>query len=150
MSVGEIFKKKKTNMQDSCKICNGSQRLYFTSPTIADLAILLVSILATVEVANSTMSLTMTMTTASVFHGCDSIAGIRLGVESVLANQEMVFVESFLVEECGRILVLDKPSVHVVSLHLEKIIVNRHVTRVCRILPFRHKNVFCIDFVHLE
>ena len=39
---------------------------------------------------------------------------------------------------------------HVVSRHLEKIIVNRHVTRVCRILPFRHKNVFCIDLVHMS
>ena len=60
--------------------------------------------LATVEVlpivAHFTISLTMTMTTAPVFHGYDSIAGIRLGVESVIANQ-WVCVESFLVEDVG-------------------------------------------------
>ena len=37
-------------------------------------------------VAGSTMSLTMTMTTAPVFHGYDSIAGILLGVVSVTAR----------------------------------------------------------------
>ena len=37
--------------------------------------------------ANSTMSSTMTMTTAPVFHRYDSIFGILLGVESVTANQ---------------------------------------------------------------
>ena len=77
--------------------------------------------LASVEVlpivANSTMSLTMKMTTALLFHGYDSIADIRLEVENVVANQ-WVFVESFLGEGCRRILVLDKPSLHVISLHL--------------------------------
>ena len=65
--------------------------VFTTSPTILDLAILLFATLASVEdfpsFANSTMSLTMTMTTAPVFHGYDSIAGIRLGVENVVANQ---------------------------------------------------------------
>ena len=46
-----------------------------------------------------------------------SIAGIRPGVESVVANQ-WVFVEAFLVEGCRRSLALDEPSLHVVSLHL--------------------------------
>ena len=64
------------------------------------------------------MSLTMTMTTAPVFHGYDSIAGILLGVESVTANQ-WVFVGIFDVEECERFLVLvRKPSLHVTSVHL--------------------------------
>ena len=75
------------------------------SPTIADLATLLVAPLATVEnlpsVANSTMSLTMTMTmtTALVFHGCDSITGTFLGVESVVAN-EWTSVGIFDVKNC--------------------------------------------------
>ena len=64
------------------------------------------------------MSLTMTMTTAAVFHGYDSIAGILLGVESVSANQR-VFVGIFVLEECRRFLVLvGKPSLHVIPLHL--------------------------------
>ena len=54
--------------------------VFTTSPSTVDLAILLVVVLATVEVlpivANSTMSLTMTMTTTPVY-GYDSIAGIR-------------------------------------------------------------------------
>ena len=91
-----------------------TQRTVFTiSPTIADLAILLFATLATVEnfpsVANSTMSLTMT--TAPVFHRYDSTAGFRLEVENVVANQWVS------VEECRRSLVLDEPSLHVVSLH---------------------------------
>ena len=63
------------------------------SPTVADLATRLVAPFATVEnlpsVANSTVSLTMTMTmtTAPVFHGCDSVTGTLLGVESVVANE---------------------------------------------------------------
>ena len=118
--------------------------VFTTSPTIADIAILFVVILATVEVlpivANSTMSLTMTMTTAPVFHGYDSIADILFGVESAVAIQ-WVFVEFFRVEECRRILVLDRPSLHVIPLHLEKF-VNRHVTQVCRILSFQYKMIF--------
>ena len=71
-------------------------------------------------VANSTMSLTMTMTTAPVFHRYDSIVGNLLGVESVIANQ-WVFVGIFVVEECKRLLVLvGEPSMHVMSLHLCK------------------------------
>ena len=89
--------------------------------TIVDLVILLVFVLATVEVlpivANSTTSLTMTMTTAPVFHGYDSIAGIRLAVESLFANQ-WVFVGFFVVEECRRFLVLSEPWLHLISLHL--------------------------------
>ena len=59
----------------------------------------------------------MTMTTEAAFHGYDPIAGIRLGVENEVASQ-WVFVVSFLVEGRRRILVLDKPSLHVISLHL--------------------------------
>ena len=84
------------------------------------------------------MSLTMTMTTAPVFHGYDSIAGILLGVESEIAKL-MVFVGISVVEECGRFLVLiGKPSLHVISLHLEKI-VNRHLTQVRQIFPCQYK-----------
>ena len=56
------------------------------------------------------MSLTMTVTTAPVFHGYDSIAGILLGVKSVIGNQ-WVFVGFFVVEEWWRIFVLRKPIV---------------------------------------
>ena len=55
------------------------------------------------------------MTTTTVFRGYDSNAGIRLGVENVVAKQ-WVFVVSFLVEECRHFLVLDKLSLHVISL----------------------------------
>ena len=68
-------------------------------------------------VANSTMSLTVTMTTAPLFHRYDSIVGILLGIESVIANQ-WVFVGIFVVEECTRFLdLVDEPSLHVISLH---------------------------------
>ena len=46
-----------------------------------------------------------------------SIVGIRLGVENVVANQ-CVFVVSFLVDGCRRILVLHKLSLHEISLHI--------------------------------
>ena len=77
------------------------------------------------------MSLTMTMTTPPVFLGYDSIADTLLGVESVVANQR-VFVEYIVVEECRRVLALDK------------IFVNRHVTQVCRILQFQYKMI-CVS-----
>ena len=100
-------------MQGSCKKVQWLRATVFTtSLTIVDLAILLVFVLATVEVlpivAYSTTSLTMTMTTAPVFQGYDSIAGIRLAVESLIANHWVV-VGFFVVEECRRILVLGKP-----------------------------------------
>ena len=57
------------------------------------------------------------MTTEPVFHGYDTIAGIRLGVENVVANHWVVVV-SCLVEGCRRTLVLDEQSLHVISLHL--------------------------------
>ena len=81
------------------------------------------------------MSLTMTMTTVPVFHGHDSIADTLLGVESVVANQ-WVFVGSFVVEECRRILVLGK-SLHVISLHLQNF---RESTCVPRFVGFFHFN----------
>ena len=94
----------------------------YTSPTIVDLVILLF-VLATVKVLpivaypTTSLTMTMTMTTAPVFHGYDSIAGIRLAVESLIAYQ-WVFVGFFVVEECIGFLVLNKPWLHVVSLHL--------------------------------
>ena len=70
-SVGDI--EKKANVQDFAKGSEDSATIFATSPTIFDLATHLVATLATVEdfpsVANSTMSLTMMMTTAPVFHG---------------------------------------------------------------------------------
>ena len=63
------------------------------------------------------MSLTRTMTTAPVFHRYDTVAGIRLGVENIVANQ-WASVVSFLVEGCRRTLVLDEQWLHVLSLHL--------------------------------
>ena len=92
-----------------------------TTPTIFDLATHLVATLATVKdfpiVAKSTMSLTMTMKTAPVFHEYDSMVGTRLGVKNVVLNQWVV-VESFPVKGCWCGLVLDEASLHVVSLHL--------------------------------
>ena len=62
----------------------------------------------------------LSMTTPPVFHRYDSIVGILLGVENVIANQ-WVFVGIFVVKECSvrRFLVLvGNPSLHVTSLHL--------------------------------
>ena len=91
------------------------------------------------RVANSTVSLTMimTMTTAPVFRGYDSIAGIRLGVENVVANQ-WDFVVPFLVEECWHFLVLDKLSSHVISVHLWRF-VKRHDTWDVWVFPSQYK-----------
>ena len=54
-------------------------------------------------------------------------------------------------EECRRFLVLvGGPSLHVISLHLEKIVVDRHLTQVCRISETSIQNDFCIEVVLLE
>ena len=61
------------------------------------------------------------MTTAPVFHGYDSIAGILLGVVSVTAHQ-WVFVGIFDLEEFRSFLVLvGEPSLHVILLFLKKL-----------------------------
>ena len=81
----------------------------------ANLAVLAVDVVLAIVgvlpiVADSTMSLTMTMTTAPVFHRFDSIVYILLGVESVIANQ-WLFVGIFNLEEYRRFLVpVGEPS----------------------------------------
>ena len=140
MSVGEVFFRNYECARSVQTRWGLRVTAFTTSPTIVDLATLLVATLATVEdfpsVANSTMSLTMTMTTTPVFHGYASIAGIRLEVENVVANQ-WVFVVSFLVERCKRSLVLGDPAIvarsFTASLNFSWIDM---LSGFCRILPF--------------
>ena len=135
-------------MQDSCKKGQWLRATVFTtSLTIVDLVILLVFFFATVEVlpivAYSTISLTMTMTTAPVFQGYDSIAGIRLAVESLIANQSVV-VGFFVVEECRRLLVPSKPWLYLISLHLTGV---RESTCYRGLSDSSIQSDFCVGFV---
>ena len=121
MSVRETSNKKLTDWQRNlqCDLWQFRKSVLIRPiPAIhADLVDLAIDVVLTIVgvlpiVANSTMSLTRTTTTAPVFHRYDSIVGILLGVESVIANQ-WVFVGIFVVEECRRFLVLvGGPSLH--------------------------------------
>ena len=91
LSVPEMSNKKN---RLTCQVVWRFKKSVLTrsSPAIcANLVVLAVGVVLPIVgvlpiVAVSTVSLTMTITTAPVFHGYDSIAGIRLGVVSVTAR----------------------------------------------------------------
>ena len=67
--------------------------------------LVVLAIVGVLHIVAGTMPLMMTMTTAPVFHGYDSISGIRLGVVSVTAGS-WTFVGILDPEECKRFLTL--------------------------------------------
>ena len=120
MSVREMpNKKNRLTGKEICKVISTTHESVLIRPVLAiDVVLAMVGVLPIV--ANSTMTLTMTMTTAPVFHRYDSTVIILLGVESNCKSMGLCR-GIFVVVECRRFLVhVGKPSLHVISLHLEK------------------------------
>ena len=142
-----FFLTKTANVQDSRKRCNGSERLRL--PLLPPLLILSFFLFSFLPLLRFFPLLRIPprrwrwrwWRPRLCSTDIDSIAGIRLAVESLIANQ-WVFVGFFVVEEWRRFLVLSKQWLHLISLYLQKIFVNPHVTRVCRVLPFQCKVIF--------